>query len=524
MTETNVNYIMPWLDVSDVSVSESDSNAVFTLIRSGDLSQSGAVNYSTREISATQNSDFLSASGRLVFTPGESVKTISVPLINDTLIEANETIALNFESLTIEGMVLRRSEAVATVISDDVASPTLELGVDGNGVFAESGGIATYVLRRSGPLDQASSVGYSLVGDTATAGEDFIATSGVVTFAAGEASKTIRVMLQDDAQVEGAETLRLEVDRNQVQNLTVIPGHERITATILSEDVAPAPAAGQRLMGVRRQADSLTGGAGNDILNGRGGDDELDGGDGVDTALFFAEARNFRITTLAGITEVRGGFGAGDYRDSVATLVDVEKLSFRDGIMNVCAGSDHAERMLGGRGADLMDGGWGDDTLNGGNGADVLVGGGGDDWMVGGSGADRVVFQNARNQYRFTRMSGGMIRVDGPEGRDMLSGIETVEFASGESLSISRALAMSRRNVVTTTATTAATITTTAATTTTATTTTATTTASAAIQAGGTVAAVMARSVASLETRLSFSVGVSVSHHQSAGLFGLLAS
>ena len=52
-------------------------------------------------------------------------------------------------------------------------------------------------------------VAYATADGTATAGSDYTAASGTLTFAAGETAKTVRVALLDDAHDEGSETLTL---------------------------------------------------------------------------------------------------------------------------------------------------------------------------------------------------------------------------------------------------------------------------------------------------------------------------
>ena len=52
-------------------------------------------------------------------------------------------------------------------------------------------------------------VGYATADSTATAGADYTATSGTLTFAAGETSRTVNVAVLDDAHDEGEETMKL---------------------------------------------------------------------------------------------------------------------------------------------------------------------------------------------------------------------------------------------------------------------------------------------------------------------------
>ena len=72
---------------------------------------------------------------------------------------------------------------------------------------------ANAVLEFAVTLDRAASgpvaVGYMTANGTATAGEDYTAASGMLTFAAGETAKTVTVAVLDDAHDEGNETLNL---------------------------------------------------------------------------------------------------------------------------------------------------------------------------------------------------------------------------------------------------------------------------------------------------------------------------
>lgn len=151
------------------------------------------------------------------------------------------------------------------------------------------------------------------------------------------------------------------------------------------------------------QDQTLSGGAGNDILTGQGGNDAIDGGSGND--LLGGRAGNDMLEGGRGEDWVRGGDGhdtlLGGRGDD-----DLQGEAGRD-LLNGAKGDD---ALAGGQGGDRLLGGNGDDTLNGGAGADRLRGGTGQDELQGGLGHDRVI--------------GGMgsDAVDGNEGNDSLWG------------------------------------------------------------------------------------------------------
>jgi len=73
----------------------------------------------------------------------------------------------------------------------------------------------------------------------------------------------------------------------------------------------------------------------------------------------------------------------------------------------------------------------GDDTLIGGLADDRLEGGAGADILNGGADIDTAVFSGARSGYTISVLGGGEVQVAGPDGTDVLSNIERLEFFDG---------------------------------------------------------------------------------------------
>src|SRR2546430_13329137 len=64
-------------------------------------------------------------------------------------------------------------------------------------------------VTRTGGTGGVVSVNFTTQDALATAGQDYTAASGTLTFAEGESSKTFTVPILDDAVVEGVESMRL---------------------------------------------------------------------------------------------------------------------------------------------------------------------------------------------------------------------------------------------------------------------------------------------------------------------------
>ena len=165
--------------------------------------------------------------------------------------------------------------------------------------------------------------------------------------------------------------------------------------------------AGVNLIGGGGGDDTLAGAAGNDTLLGGNGTDGLDGGDGWDTLE--GEAGDDQLTGGAGGDTLRGGLGAdhltggtdfdvASYWDSavgvtinLATNVNTGGTAQGDTIaddVETINGSNHDDVMTGNALANALIGFDGNDTLSGGGGDDVLRGGSGADILNAGDGGD----------------------------------------------------------------------------------------------------------------------------------------
>jgi hypothetical protein len=97
----------------------------------------------------------------------------------------------------------------------------------------ENAGAATITVKRNGGSTGALSVNYATSDGTATAGQDYTATSGTLNFADSETSKTISVPLLEDSLLEGVESVNLTL--SSASNDAVVGPQTTTTIAIMNE-------------------------------------------------------------------------------------------------------------------------------------------------------------------------------------------------------------------------------------------------------------------------------------------------
>ena len=190
-------------DAPAYTVAENAGGITITVLRTGPTTGVSTVNYSTSDGTAQAGADYTATAGRLTFQPGDKSKTFRVPILEDQIVEDIETIVVVLSNPT--GAVLGPVNAAVVAITDNdkggvvqFATPTLSV--------SESQPNATLQVTRTGGMATAVKVDYLATDGSARSGQDYAETSGTLTFAAGERSKTILVPLLSDRRVEPNET------------------------------------------------------------------------------------------------------------------------------------------------------------------------------------------------------------------------------------------------------------------------------------------------------------------------------
>ena len=219
------------LSIADRSAGESAGNMTFTVSMSVPSSREVTVNYATADATATVGVDYEARSGKLTFSPGQTAKTVTVPIKQDALDEEDETFTITLSG--VSNATIEDNEATGTIRDDD-DPPALSIA-DENIVEADADMVFTVTL--SAPSAKTVMVSYATSNGTATAPSDYTATNGMLTFWPGDAlTQAIPVTITEDALDEEDETFTVTLSGQS--NATI--SDASATGTIEDDDDPPA--------------------------------------------------------------------------------------------------------------------------------------------------------------------------------------------------------------------------------------------------------------------------------------------
>jgi Ca2+-binding RTX toxin-like protein len=209
----------------------------FVLTRTGSTAAAATVQYATSDGSATAGSDYVAIpNGSVTFAAGSATANIAVTVNGDTVNELNETMQV---TLTNTGALGYNGTGIATgtITNDDRPSMSATSVTVSEG---DSGYVlATVTISLSAPAVSPVTVNFTTANVTATAGTDYVANAGSVTFAPGETSATVGIQVLGELVPEGAETFAFNLSSANTSNAT-----SSATVTILANDTAPTVSIG----------------------------------------------------------------------------------------------------------------------------------------------------------------------------------------------------------------------------------------------------------------------------------------
>ena len=197
-----------------------------------------SVSYATSNGTAVAGTDYTAASGTLSWAAGDSTaKTISVTVIDEQLTSGSKTFGVTLSAPTGGATLGTPSTATVTIADNDVVPGTIQLSASSYST-SESAGTVTLSVSRTGGSSGAVSVSYATSNGTAVAGTDYTASSGTLSWAAGDSTaKTISVPVTDEQLTSGSKTFGVTL--SAPTGGATLGTTSTATVTITNNDVVP---------------------------------------------------------------------------------------------------------------------------------------------------------------------------------------------------------------------------------------------------------------------------------------------
>lgn len=200
------------------TVARAAGNMRIVVVRTGGTQGTATVQYSMSGGTAIPGTDFTKSSGTFTFVGTATSQILNVPILSSAT--PGRTIILTLSNPTGGAVLAPPSSTTVTILTDDGTavsssgggtSSTSSVATNPNGTIvfsaseyavAENGNSLTITVNRKDGTNGAVAVNYATSNGNAST-SDFSATSGTLNFAAGEASKTFSVPVNNDTTVQG---------------------------------------------------------------------------------------------------------------------------------------------------------------------------------------------------------------------------------------------------------------------------------------------------------------------------------
>uniref|UniRef100_UPI003750AA51 retention module-containing protein n=1 Tax=Undibacterium sp. TaxID=1914977 RepID=UPI003750AA51 len=162
-----------------------------------------ASDIAAQSVSVDGGQTFSPLNGSVLVPAGVTSVIVRVSAVNDGVIEGTESFSLSASTSTNSASIIGQG----TILDGSV--PTIS--ISGPVSVNEASGTVSFTVVLSESSPASIVVNFTSANGSAVAGSDFTATSGSVTFASGETSKTITVPIANDRVFEGSEVFQVNL-------------------------------------------------------------------------------------------------------------------------------------------------------------------------------------------------------------------------------------------------------------------------------------------------------------------------
>ena len=240
----------------DQTVAESAGFVTFSVKLNAGSAETVSVEYEIDDQTAVGGEDYDIVNGTLIFAPGQTVKTFTVPVFEDALDEAAETAVVRLVN-PIKGALGAPNEAILTITDND-APPTVQFEA-ASFTTIENMITGTLTMTLSTTSGQPVSVNWATSNGTAIAGSDYDAVvNATATIPAGESFVRVGVPLINDVAEENGETvlatlsspINATLGEPKTTTLTIIDDDQPPTVQFTSDSYTVDEGAGMAQIGV----------------------------------------------------------------------------------------------------------------------------------------------------------------------------------------------------------------------------------------------------------------------------------
>jgi Calx-beta domain len=176
---------------------------------------------------------------QLTFTSGQTQRTVTVSLTNDSVAENSETFGLLVQRNSSDPAGTFLAKATFTIADDDQVQATSYSISPGSITANENAGTVTFTVSRSGGLPAETLFVSTSTGEGSSNSNDYTGKlNEQLTFTSGQTQRTVTVSLTNDSAAENSETFGLLVQRNSSDPASTFLA--KATFTIADDDQAQA--------------------------------------------------------------------------------------------------------------------------------------------------------------------------------------------------------------------------------------------------------------------------------------------
>ncbi|MCA9015655.1 MAG: hypothetical protein KDA77_10025, partial [Planctomycetaceae bacterium] len=222
--------------IDDVSLHENEGTATIYVTLDKPVDATVSVDYSTANRTAYSTADYISTSGTITFTAGTQSQAITVPIVNNSQVETEESFYVNLSHIQSEGANVAFGDSQGEVTIQDDDQTVIPLLTIDDVAVNEDAGTATLNVSLSSAIPTTVTVDYITANDTAVSPNDYLARSGTVTFNPLETARTITIPIFNSDTVEADETFYVFLSNIQSGVYQVLMNDDQALVTILDKD------------------------------------------------------------------------------------------------------------------------------------------------------------------------------------------------------------------------------------------------------------------------------------------------